>query len=73
MANKQKKKRNKKYSGFDAKVTTPVIMRVEAEERSALKEWWLKYGQMTRLLGSAAGVILIIAFIIVGILMLFQR
>lgn len=68
MANKQKKKRNKKYSGADARVTTPQVTRVSAEERSALKEWWLNYGRMVRLLGIAAGAVLVLGLVIVGII-----
>lgn len=71
MASKQKKKRNKKYQGADAKVTTPSIVRVSAEERSRFKEWWLVYGQLTRVIGVIAGFIAVIVLLIVGIIGLF--
>ena len=71
MASKQKKKRNKKYQGADAKVTTPSIVRVSAEERSRFKEWWLIYGQLTRVIGVIAGFIAVIVLLIVGIIGLF--
>lgn len=71
MASKQKKKRNKKYQGADAKVTTPSIVRVSAEERSRFKEWWLVYGQLTRIIGVIAGFIAVIVLLIVGIIGLF--
>jgi len=54
MANKQKKKRTKKYHGADAKVSTPLVTRVSAEERSRFKEWWLVYGQIVRIVGMGA-------------------
>jgi hypothetical protein len=73
MANKQRKKRNKKYQGVDAKVTAPTVLRFEAEERSPLKEWWLQYRQMIRVIATIVGVLLIIILIITGIVMLFQR
>lgn len=73
MASKHKKKRNKKYHGADAKVTSPTVLRVAAEERSPLKEWWLTYGQMAKLAGAVAGVILVIILVILGVLVVFQR
>ena len=68
MANKQKKKRNKAYRGADAKVVTPSVVRVSAEERSRFKEWWLVYGQLTRLIGAVVGIVLVVILIAVGII-----
>lgn len=68
MANKQKKKRNKRYHGADAKVTTPSVVRVSAEERSRFKEWWLVYGQLTRIAGAIVGILFVLILLIVGIL-----
>ena len=67
MAAKQKKKRNKKYQGADAKVSTTLVTRVSAEERSRLKEWWLVYGQLTRLVGTIVGILVAIILLVVGI------
>lgn len=71
MANKQKKKRTKKYQGVDARATTPSITRVSAEERSALKEWWLKYRQLARVGGTLFGVVAVLTLLIIGIIGLF--
>lgn len=68
MANKQKKKRNKAYRGADAKVVTPSVVRVSAEERSRFREWWLVYGQLTRLVGAVFGIVLVIVLVVVGII-----
>ena len=68
MANKQKKKRNKAYRGADARVITPSVVRVSAEERSRFKEWWLVYGQLTRLIGAVVGIVLVVILIAVGII-----
>lgn len=68
MANKQKKKRSKQYHGIDAKVTTPSIVRVSAEERSAFKEWWLVYGRLVKVLSGIVGVIVAIILVIIGII-----
>jgi hypothetical protein len=66
-----KKKRNKKYQGADAKMTAPVIVRVEAEERSAFKEWWLTYGRLTKVVGVVVGAIIALIVIIIGLIGLF--
>jgi hypothetical protein len=42
MANRQRKKRNKVYTGEDAKVVQPTVHRYQAVNRSALGEWWQK-------------------------------
>lgn len=69
---KQKKKRNKKYQGTDARVTTPTVVRVSAEERSAFREWWLQYGRLVKFGAVAAGVVVLLVLVIVGILGLLQ-
>lgn len=45
---KQKKKRNKAYRGADARQSQSII-RVTAEERGAIKEWWLAHGRTTKI------------------------
>jgi hypothetical protein len=37
---KQKKKRNKAYTGADAAVTRPVITHISAANRSKVGQWW---------------------------------
>lgn len=69
---KQKKKRTKKYQGADAKVTTPQVVRVSAEERSRFKEWWLVYGQLTRLVAIAVTILLVVILLVIGIVGIFQ-
>ncbi len=71
MANKQKKKRNKKYQGADAKVSSPQVLRVSAEERSAFKEWWLTYGRLVKFTAAAAGIVFALLLVIVGLVGLF--
>lgn len=40
MANKQKKKRNKAYTGADAAITRPTVTRISAVHRSKPGQWW---------------------------------
>jgi hypothetical protein len=70
---KQKKRRNKRYHGADARLTTPSVMRVSAEERSAFKEWWLVYGRLVRFSGIVIGIIVLVVFCLIGIIGLFHR
>lgn len=37
---KQKKKRNKAYTGEGAKMTQPAVTRISAVHRHPLKQWW---------------------------------
>lgn len=68
---KQKKKRNKKYTGIDAKAGAPTVVRVQAEERSALKEWWLTYRRVVKIGGIAGGIVALIALLGIGIVGIF--
>lgn len=67
MSAKQKKKRNKRYSGADARVSTPVVTRVSAEEISPLKEWWRTYGRLAKFIAAIFGIVILLALLIVGI------
>lgn len=37
---KQKKKRNKAYTGQDASVTRPTVTRITAANRNKAQQWW---------------------------------
>lgn len=37
---KQKKKRNKSYTGADASVTRPTVTRIQAANRNKVTQWW---------------------------------
>ena len=65
---KQKKKRNKRYTGADAKSSIPTLVRVQAEDRGALKEWWVTYGKIVKILGGVIGVLLALVIVIIGII-----
>jgi len=71
MAVKQKKKRNKKYQGADAKITAPQVVRVSAEERSRFREWWLTYGRLAKFAATAVGILLIIILLVIGLIGIF--
>lgn len=62
---KQKKKRNKKYSGADAAMTRPSITRVEAVNRSKLGQWWFDHKRIAKPILIAGAVVLIIVWLII--------
>lgn len=68
---KQKKKRNKAYTGTDAAVTRPTITRVSAVNRSKVGQWLYEHRQLRRPAIIALVVAAVIAFIIVAIVQLF--
>ena len=68
MANKQKKKRNKVYTGVDAAITRPVVTKISAVNRNAVSQWWFERKRIARpviigVLVATAVVILIIELV----------
>ena len=68
---KQKKKRNKKYTGADASTNRPSITRVSAVQRSALSQWLFDHKRTVKFTGIAIVVVLVIVLIVSGIMSLF--
>ena len=64
MANKQKKKRNKAYTGVDAAITRPVVTKISAVSRNPVSQWWFDHKKIARpiIIAAliAAGVIILI-------------
>ncbi|MDB5161754.1 MAG: hypothetical protein JWM52_262 [Candidatus Saccharibacteria bacterium] len=48
MANKQKKKRNKVYTGVDAAVQRPVVTKISAVNRSKVGQWWFDHKRIAK-------------------------
>ena len=65
---KQKKKRNKKYSGTDAAVTRPSITRVEAVNRNKLSQWWFDHKRIAKPVLITAIVIIIVVWLIIELI-----
>lgn len=69
---RQKKKRNKRYTGADAAQTGPVVHRYEAVERSRFGQWWYENKAKARIGGIVALVIAAIVVLISGVVGLFH-
>ena len=68
---KQKKKRNKKYTGADAAATRPTITRVQAVNRGKLGQWLFENQKMLKMIRNVSLIGLVIAIIVSGIISLF--
>ena len=64
MANKQKKKRNKQYTGVDASADRPSITRVSAANRNKVSQWWFDNKRVARPVGITSAVVLVIMWLI---------
>ncbi len=69
---KQKKKRNKKYTGAEAAVTRPVITRVTAVSRSKTRQWLYERRKFLKTIGIGLLILAAAVVIISGILSLFH-
>jgi len=68
---KQKKKRNKIYTGADASITRPTITRINAANRNKLQQWWFEKKRFAKPALIAAGVAIVVIFLIVELVRLF--
>lgn len=64
---KNKKKRNKTYTGVDAAITKPVITKISAVNRSKPAQWWFDNKKIAKPVLIASGVVIFIVIIIIEI------
>lgn len=62
---KQKKKRNKAYTGNDAAISRPTITRVSAVNRNKLQQWWFEKKRIVKPVGITVGVVSLVVWLIV--------
>lgn len=67
---KNKKKRNKVYTGADAAVTRPVITRISATNRSRLGQWWFERKRILKPILITSGIVLVLIVLIFEIIRL---
>ena len=61
---KQKKKRNKAYTGADASVTRPTVTRLTAANRNKVQQWWFEKKRLAKPAIIAAVVILVVVWLL---------
>ena len=64
---KQKKKRNKVYTGVDAAITKPIITRIEASNRSKIGQWWFEHKTALKPILITSGIVIFVIIMIVEI------
>ena len=65
---KQKKKRNKIYTGTEAAITRPVITRISAANRSKIGQWWFDHKKALKPILIVAAVVAFIIIIVIEII-----
>lgn len=64
---KQRKKRNKAYTGTDAAIDRPIITHISAANRSKLGQWWFDHRRLAKPVLITSGIALIVIVLIVEI------
>jgi len=64
---KQKKKRNKIYTGADAAITHPIITRISAANRSKLGQWWFEHKKTLKPILITSGIVVFVIILIIEI------
>ena len=64
---KNKKKRNKVYTGVDAAVTKPVITKITAANRSKIGQWWFEHKRIAKPVLITSGIAIVIIILILEI------
>lgn len=64
---KQKKKRNKAYTGIDASIDRPIITRIAAVNRSKIGQWWFDHKRIAKPVLIASGIVVFVTILIVQI------
>jgi len=67
---KNKKKRNKIYTGAEAAITKPIITRITAANRSKIGQWWFDNKKIAKPILIAIGVVAFIIIMIIEIVRL---
>jgi len=65
---KNKKKRNKIYTGTDAAMTRPVITHISAVNRSKPSQWWFDNKRIAKPVLITAGIVIFVIIIIIQII-----
>ena len=64
---KNKKKRNKQYTGVDAAIVKPVVTKITAANRSAIGQWWFERKKIIKPILRVVLIVIVAIIIIVEI------
>lgn len=65
MANKQRKKRNKVYTGVDAALSRPIVTKISAVNRNKVSQWWFDHKRIAKPIIIAVIVVTVVIILIV--------
>jgi K+-transporting ATPase A subunit len=62
---KQKKKRNKVYSGVDAAITRPIVTRISAANRTKIGQYWFDHKRILKPVIITSAIVIAVIILIV--------
>lgn len=65
---KQKKKRNKPYSGSNAAVTRPVVQKISAVNRNKIQQWWFEKKRALKPILIASAVAIVVIWLLIELI-----
>jgi hypothetical protein len=69
---KQKKKRNKIYTGLDASITRPSVTKLTATNRNWVQQWWFEKKRLAKPVLIAAAVAIVVAWLLFELIRAFS-
>jgi hypothetical protein len=69
---KQKKKRNKVYTGADASVTRPTVTRISAENRNKVQQWWFEKKRFAKPILIGVVIAIVVAWLLIELIRAFS-
>lgn len=63
-SSRQKKRRNKAYTGADAASNQPTVRRYTAVERSRMSEWWHEKKRTIKVVSAISAILLILIWLL---------
>ena len=64
MGKRQKKKRNKVYTGEGAALSRPVITRLSAADRSKVGQWWFEKKRLVKRTSIISAIVIFLSWLI---------
>jgi len=61
---KQKKKRNKAYTGADASITRPSVTRLKAANRNGVQQWWFEKKRFAKPALITAAIVIVVIWLL---------
>lgn len=69
---KQKKKRNKVYTGADASVTRPTVTRLTAANRNKVQQWWFEKKRIAKPVLIGVGIAIVVVWLLIELVRAFS-